>query len=331
MRNRLVNQKNEIIANYKQTGSVWATGRVFGVAGQSVWRLLKKEGIVMKTPTERSAKHSLDCTVFDTIDTHEKAYWLGVLYADGGLVKNDTSYTIGLTLHRTDRYHLDNLKLFLKSSHPIHDRKDKEASSIVIGNLRLCNALIDKGITLRKSLSIKFPEWLDVKYTNSFILGVFDGDGSITHRERKRYLTEQCSFSIVGSKDLLLGISKSIKKELGIDSKVKPTSTIFRIYIDGNIQLKKISDWLYKDQKTFLTRKRDVFLNYVHNYKKEENRLIKNRGILQISSDGSVVKKWASALEVHRTLCVNKSNITKCCNGQLKTSHGYRWVYEKQK
>lgn len=329
MRNKLIIRKQEIIDSYKETGSVWETGKLLGFNGQSVWRILKKEGIVMKTPSERSTKHSIDSSVFDNIDTHEKAYWLGMLYADGGLVKNKSSYTIGLTLHRVDRYHLENFKAFLKSSHPIHDRKDKEASSIAISNAHLCNSLINKGISLRKSLVIKFPYWLDKRFINSFILGVFDGDGSISHRKRKRYLTEQCSFNIVGSEQLLLGISKIIKEELNISTEVKPTSTIFRITIEGNLQLKKLSQWLYRDQKHFLVRKKEIFQNYVNNYKKEENRLIKNKGILQIDTNGKVIKKWGSATEIHNKLCINKSNITKCCNGQLKTSHGYVWKYEK--
>jgi hypothetical protein len=329
MRSKLINKRQDILDSYKQTGSVWKTGKQLGFNGQSVWRFLKKEGVLIRTPTERTIKHSLDSSIFDTIDSHEKAYWLGMLYADGGLVKNNTSFTIGLTLHRSDRYHLENFKAFLKSSHPINDRKDKEASSVNIGSLKLCKALMDKGISLRKSLVIQYPNWLKDEFVNSFVLGVFDGDGSIWHRKRKRYLTEQCSFSIVGSKELLEGISNAIEKHLGIKSSVRPTGTIFRIVIDGNTQLLKLSKWLYKDQKQFLVRKREIFQTYVENYEKENNRLNKNRCILQIDQEGNIVKKWGSATEVHKTLKVNKSNITKCCNGQLKTSHGYVWKYEK--
>lgn len=47
----------------------------------------------------------LDDTVFDFIDTEEKAYWLGFLYADGYVgkyIKGKSGYTIELNLKGSD-------------------------------------------------------------------------------------------------------------------------------------------------------------------------------------------------------------------------------------
>lgn len=45
--------------------------------------LLKRRGYIMKPQTELQRKYPINETFFDTIDTQEKAYILGLLYADG--------------------------------------------------------------------------------------------------------------------------------------------------------------------------------------------------------------------------------------------------------
>ena len=51
---------------------------------------------------------------FDVIDTEEKAYWLGFLYADGNV--SNTKNEVGITLQSSDIKHLYKFKTFLKSS-----------------------------------------------------------------------------------------------------------------------------------------------------------------------------------------------------------------------
>ena len=54
----------------------------------------------------------VDETVFNTIDTEEKAYWLGFMFADGFVLSADN--TIGLDLAEKDFHHLEKYKKFLK-------------------------------------------------------------------------------------------------------------------------------------------------------------------------------------------------------------------------
>ena len=52
-----------------------------------------------------------DNTVFDTIDTEEKAYWLGFMYADGYVQNNGNS--VELSLKGSDVEHLEKFRVFL--------------------------------------------------------------------------------------------------------------------------------------------------------------------------------------------------------------------------
>lgn len=50
--------------------------------------------------------------------------------------------------------------------------------------------------------------------------------------------------------------------------------------------------------------------------------------ILQFSKSGNtILRKWDSATQASNELNINRSNITKCCNGKHNFCGGYRWMY----
>lgn len=49
--------------------------------------------------------------------------------------------------------------------------------------------------------------------------------------------------------------------------------------------------------------------------------------IIQLSLDGSVIKRWDSAREIQDTLGYDPSNISSCCKGRLKTAYGSIWKF----
>lgn len=54
----------------------------------------------------------IDNTVFDVIDTEEKAYWLGFLYADGNI--GSTECKLEVNLQASDWEHMKKFQEFLK-------------------------------------------------------------------------------------------------------------------------------------------------------------------------------------------------------------------------
>ncbi len=59
-----------------------------------------------------------DNTVFDCIDTEEKAYWLGFIFADGYIssdsLKGKSRYLLEISLKASDKNHLDKFNKFMK-------------------------------------------------------------------------------------------------------------------------------------------------------------------------------------------------------------------------
>ena len=61
-------------------------------------------------------------TFFENIDTEEKAYWLGFMYADGYIISNNGRYgqeQIGITLSTKDLGHLEKFKQSIEATNPI--------------------------------------------------------------------------------------------------------------------------------------------------------------------------------------------------------------------
>lgn len=53
--------------------------------------------------------------------------------------------------------------------------------------------------------------------------------------------------------------------------------------------------------------------------------------ILQIDkTTGEVIREWKSATDVNKELGLNKSHITACCKGKLKSVGGYIWKYKNE-
>lgn len=50
---------------------------------------------------------------------------------------------------------------------------------------------------------------------------------------------------------------------------------------------------------------------------------------VQLTKEDEFVKKFESLSEVERELGLCHSTISKCCQGKLKTSGGYKWKFEK--
>ena len=65
-----------------------------------------------KTPNERmKIMVNYNRHIFDTIDTKEKAYWLGFIVADGYL--NDSKHMLRIKLGDIDKKHLEKFIIFL--------------------------------------------------------------------------------------------------------------------------------------------------------------------------------------------------------------------------
>lgn len=133
----------------------------------------------------------INSRVFEFIDTEEKAYWLGMLYADGWITARGSKKEgkqIGLSLEKKDKNHIENFRSFLgadsykiaEKTHKKKDGSDAKAYQLVLSSKNLYNSLSNLGMTHNKSTDANPPQGKIPKHLRKhFWRGALDGDGSI--------------------------------------------------------------------------------------------------------------------------------------------------------
>ena len=85
---------------------------------KTIYDIIKRNGI----KKVGNKKYQVDDNYFNLIDTEEKAYWLGFLYADGYVrMKDSRSGQLKLKLSSKDRDHIILFNKCLSSNYPIKD------------------------------------------------------------------------------------------------------------------------------------------------------------------------------------------------------------------
>jgi hypothetical protein len=124
---------------------------------------------------------NLKINFFETINTKEKAYWLGFLYADGYLVERPNRAEIRLKLKIRDEETIDKFCDALrlnkdKKEYPTDEAGHRQAM-IRFTCRKVSNDLIRHGLKFRKSKTIQYPKLTRTSLEFAFLLGYFDGDG----------------------------------------------------------------------------------------------------------------------------------------------------------
>lgn len=192
-------------------------------------------------------KYSVNEHFFDEINTNEKAYWLGFLYADG--YQNGKEIVINLKI--SDQEHLNNFKKILQSEHPLKEYHSINVVSLRIGSIKLCESLNHLGCVQNKSLIIKFPEFLKQSiFLVDFIRGIFDGDGCIYINKKKRKVLSIYS----GSKEFMIELY-NIFISHGFNVHFGYQKNGYVLKTGNQLTIKQISSWLYQTKASCLKRK----------------------------------------------------------------------------
>lgn len=197
--------------------------------------------------------------IFQKIDTEEKAYWLGFLYADGSVGSTDNR--IELSLAEKDFHHLEKFKEFIGLDNKISYREQVKAYRYCFKDEIFKNILIEKGCVPRKSLILKFPteEQVPKELIRHFIRGYFDGDGWFTN-------TPHCfETGLISTKEFIVECLKILPDGLKKDSCFKSAGKATRYSFYSFSDVYHFLNYLYKDCTIYLDRKYLSYVDFIQN------------------------------------------------------------------
>ena len=212
----------------------------------------------------RRAMKSFNVHYFDVIDTEEKAYWLGFLFADGAITKYNSSYNIELSLKLGDKSHVEKFAKALGKEYV--NNNSTYRSRCIVGSKHMFEILSSYGCTPRKSLTLKFPNksiFKDESLVRHFIRGYFDGDGCMSFGNKEHTVP---SINILGTEDFLDGIQKEYgtSKSYCMDSRSK--NNVTKILSFDKKQAYNFAKYLYENSTIYLERKYERYKQYCRLY-----------------------------------------------------------------
>ena len=154
---------------------------------------------------------------FNNIDSHNVAYWIGFIAADGSINVKRNKLSFGLSIK--DKEHLEKFKKTIGCNNVITERdalstngKYYSSCYLTINSKEFVSDLLTYGIEERKSYKdINFLSYIPDEYKFSFICGLFDGDGWFCNTQKVK------NFGICGNEQNIKSIVLFLKKYFNWD------------------------------------------------------------------------------------------------------------------
>lgn len=242
---------NCIISLYNEGKNASEISEIVGCCPVNVTRRLKRAGInfkrdYFKTRYTRDNRTSIDVDFFKNIDTEEKAYFLGIMFSDGSVYKNQ------FYLKLNDEDVIVKFKEALKCDYRIRHNEAPYYNYILeVSCKEMCDDLVKLGCIPNKAKVIQFPD-IPEHLKRHFIRGFMDGDGCIRVGET----LGKCMFDIAcASYQFILQLKEILTpytSHIGISKETK--YEVWHLRCAGK-QVKSLLDWLYQDSTIYMQRK----------------------------------------------------------------------------
>lgn len=261
---RIKNRQKSLIKDFEKDVIIpWINGKSLSQLGKELHTCPKQLSKHLKdlgyNIRSKSFEKLFDNTVFDVIDTEEKSYWLGFIFADGYIETNSNRFGIDLSIK--DYGHLikfnsfmkcqkNNIRTLINKQNYKGEIVNREMCSWRISDKHLKNSLIKLGCFEHKSLILEFPN-IPKKYIKHFIRGYFDGDGCLSYYKHQHNIIPQCS--ILGTKQFITELSYYTNEDFSIQE-VTNVNTYYNLKYNKQGS-QNFLNFIYKDATIYLDRK----------------------------------------------------------------------------
>ena len=252
-------------------GSITKIAKELGVDRGCLARRLKEKGV--NVVADNGRKYTLNHDFFEIIDTEEKAYWLGFVFADGYMSKPDGSrYILEIGLSLVDENHIKKFLNSIESNYHMWRKKNagNGAAVVHICSKKMYQDLESHGCCNKKSLKPLKPTGIPKELINHFIRGYFDGNGSL--HKTGNYVSSARIYS--GNKEIL---------EFIYDNMIESAREYYSIYYDRTCYCLGTSKTTYARQfiysmydnaNIYLDRKYETYKNCILPFRDKDAKKI---------------------------------------------------------
>lgn len=258
MQTKITDEKKlEIALAYQQGQSAVQIAKRYGCSSTVVYRALK----LLKVP-RRTGGHqppTFKENHFDQIDTESKAYFLGLIIADGSVCQPNKG---GQKIFQIELLEQDKeliIQLCQQLQYPVsriktYQRKGRSATTkVCITSNRLAQSLSEYGVIANKAAYTKLPK-LNKNLMRHFLRGLYDGDGSIAKYRLvltagNTVILNQVRDHLVNALDLnpeAIKIYKTGERAwaLSVNRKLERQSVMKYLYYDASVSMQRKARWL---------------------------------------------------------------------------------------
>lgn len=264
-RHTIANLKNDIIAYYySKPMTLQEVANVFGFCVPSIIKLFRQENVMQYSRTELFSP-DMRVDYFDVIDSPLKAYFLGLLFADGCIFESDSSKRLCISLIAQDVYLLDLLLSELCCNNSLVYSERDDTFTLAITSDTLCNMLITHGMAIHKQ-NREAPLGVSDEMLPAFTRGYFDGDGCICTRSSGKCIRTDVSFC--GPHKIISFIRDSLVSKLCVANNiVRSENGTHIVRWSAKDDIISIADYLYTHGPSVtMRRKAEKFLKFIKFY-----------------------------------------------------------------
>lgn len=233
--------------------STTAIGNHFNLSDNTVATRLRELGVNVTKKRSKKIKHP---DYFEIINTAKKAYFLGLIVADGSVVLHNNKYTFRIELISSDDYLIRELILELGGNlsdlHQSVRAGRNPTSYFSFSDKIFTDNLAKYGVVPNKTYTAYFPD-IPKEYYRDFIRGYFDGDGTVY---MNKHLVRAAFY---GNRLIVESIKQFLMEDIalsnvGIVNRGKHTS----IHLGSQKVLLNFFNLYYKDSDIYMTRKHNL-------------------------------------------------------------------------
>lgn len=274
----------KVIALAKQGCSVREIGRNFNRSHSTISHFLKLNGYDPGNHGSNTRKYAVREDYFDIIDEPDKAYLLGLFFADGSC-RNDRP-VIQINLSDPDIYMVEAIRDILSPGKKLqlHTKKAenlKESKRLEIRSKKLHKRLIELGCIPLKSWDLCGLPKISDMYFNDFVRGYFDGDGGVYSPKQN---LKDVNVKFRGTERFLKNLQKKLfELDRGLTGSYYSETTEKgespALCYGGRKQVEQIYRFMYRNLNRFgqlmLYRKHESFNAFFRRFDNRKLKLIK--------------------------------------------------------